>query len=493
MSGASGLPRLLRGIEDGGTLTLAQHVRVHGALETSGRDAGARLLDAIEDSGLRGRGGAHVSSALKLRAVAGRRRRAVVVANGSESEPASRKDAVLLTHTPHLVIDGAIVAATAVGADEVVLYVKRSNPRVWAGVLRAVDERRAAGARGPTLRIVAAPDSYVSGQETAAIAHINGRPALPTTVPPRPFERGVDNRPTFISNVETLAHMALIARHGADWFRALGSPTQPGSVLVTLGGAVDRPGVYEIAFGSRLADLLRAAGGVSERPQALLVGGYGGAWLDAQHMQDLTLSEGDPLLAAGSIGAGVLWVLGEDSCGVWETGRVLDYLADAERRPVRTVPAWAARHRRQLRPPRPRYRAPGRAHAAEALGGGGHGPRRVPSPRRRRALPRQRPRGLRRRDRGPPGGPLRRRRTRRRCRCRPRHGRPHEQANDHPHRSDHVRRPRPVRRVAARAHPPRRLGLPDRRRRAGPARPRQARAARRGRLPDPRPAAGDPP
>jgi NADH:ubiquinone oxidoreductase subunit F (NADH-binding) len=276
---------------------------------------------------LRGRGGAYVSAALKLRAVAGRRRRAVVVANGSESEPASRKDAVLLAHTPHLVIDGALVAATAVGADEAVLYVKRSDPRVWSAVLRAIDERRAAGARGPALRVVSALPSYLSGQETAAIAHVNGRRALPTTVPPRPFERGVDNRPTLVSNVETLAHMALIARHGAAWFRALGSPTQPGSVLVTLGGAVVRQGVYEIAFGSRMADLVRAAGGVSERPQALLVGGYGGSWLDAQHMHDLTLSEGDPLLAAGSIGAGVLWVLGEGSCGVWESARVLDYLA----------------------------------------------------------------------------------------------------------------------------------------------------------------------
>jgi NADH:ubiquinone oxidoreductase subunit F (NADH-binding) len=327
MSAARGLPRLLSGIERGGALSLAQHLRVHGPLETGGRDAAARLLDTIEDSGLRGRGGAHVSTALKLRAVAGRRRRAVVVANGSESEPASRKDAILLAHTPHLVIDGALVAATAVGADEVVLYVKRSDPRVWSAVLRAVDERRAAGERGPALRIVAASSSYVSGQETAAIAHLNGGPALPKTVPPRPFERGVGNRPTLVSNVETLAHMALIARHGADWFRALGSPTQPGSVLVTLGGAVARTGVYEIAFASRMADLLRAAGGVTERPQALLVGGYGGAWLDAQHMQDLTLSEGDPLLAAGSIGAGVLWVLGEGSCGVWESARVLDYLA----------------------------------------------------------------------------------------------------------------------------------------------------------------------
>jgi NADH:ubiquinone oxidoreductase subunit F (NADH-binding) len=327
MSHTGGIPRLLRGLEDGGTLTLARHMRVHGPLETSGRGAGARLLDAVQVSGLRGRGGGHVSAALKLRAVASRRRRAVVVANGSESEPASRKDAVLLRQAPHLVIDGALVAATAVGADQVVLYVKRSDARAWSAVRRAVDERRASGERGAALRLVAAPSGYVSGHETAAVAHLNGRPALPTTVPPRPFERGVDNRPTLVSNVETLAHMALIARHGPDWFRAVGSATEPGSALVTLGGAVAHPGVYEIAFGSRLADLLRAAGGVSERPRALLVGGYGGRWLDARHMHELTLSESDPLLAAGSIGAGVLWVLGERSCGVWEAARVLDYLA----------------------------------------------------------------------------------------------------------------------------------------------------------------------
>jgi NADH:ubiquinone oxidoreductase subunit F (NADH-binding) len=327
MSNALALPRLLRGIEDGGTLTLAQHLRVHGPLPAPGRNAGAQLLDKVELSGLRGRGGAHVSTTLKLRAVVSRRRRAIVVANGAESEPASRKDAVLLAGTPHLVIDGALVAATAVGADEVVLYVKRSDARVWSSVLRAVAERRESAVHGPALRLVAAGTRYVSGQETAAIAQINGRPGLPSTVPPRPFERGVRDRPTLICNVETLAHMALIARHGADWFRAMGSASQPGTVLVTLGGSVARPGVYEIAFGTRLTDVLHRAGGVTERPQALLVGGYGGTWLDAQHMADLTLSEGDPLLTAGSIGAGVLWVLGEGSCGIQESARVLDYLA----------------------------------------------------------------------------------------------------------------------------------------------------------------------
>jgi NADH:ubiquinone oxidoreductase subunit F (NADH-binding) len=327
MSAAREVPRLLRGVQDGGTLTLEQHLRVHGPLPAPGRHAGPQLLDLVERSGLRGRGGAHVSTALKLRAVASRRRRAIVVANGSESEPASRKDAVLLARAPHLVIDGALVAATAVGADEAVLYVKRSDERRWASLVQAVAERRDSGGRRRAVRLVAAPSSYVSGQETAVIAHHNGSAALPTTVPPRPFERGVRGRPTLVCNVETLAHMALIARHGPEWFRALGSASQPGTGLVTLGGAVEDPGVYEIAFGSTLADVLRRAGGVRERPQALLVGGYGGTWLDAQHMSDLTLSEGDPLLSAGSVGAGVLWVLGAGTCGLQESARVLDYLA----------------------------------------------------------------------------------------------------------------------------------------------------------------------
>jgi NADH:ubiquinone oxidoreductase subunit F (NADH-binding) len=121
--------------------------------------------------------------------------------------------------------------------------------------------------------------------------------------------------------------VALIARHGPDWFRALGTGSQPGTGLVTVGGAIAHAGVYEIAFGSSFDELLRRAGGLTERPRALLIGGYGGTWIHARHMSALTLSGDDALLGAGSIGAGVLWVLGEDCCGVFETARILDYLA----------------------------------------------------------------------------------------------------------------------------------------------------------------------
>jgi NADH:ubiquinone oxidoreductase subunit F (NADH-binding) len=327
MNGRDEARRLLRGVRGGAMVHLSEHLSAHGPLPVAGPDAGARILDGVRRSGLRGRGGAHVPTALKLDAVAAGRRRAVVVANGAESEPASHKDAVLLAYAPHLVIDGAVAAAAATGAGEAILYVKPSDPRAWEAVSVALSERRGRDAGGPEIRVAPAPDGYVIGQETAVIAALNGRAPLPSTVPPRPHERGVRNRPTLVCNVETLAHIALIARHGPEWFRLLGSPSQPGTALVTLGGAAGRPGVYEIAYGSRLADLVRSAGGLVDQPRALLVGGYGGAWLDAGRMRDLTLSEGDPLLATGSIGAGVLWVLAERSCGVSESARILGYLA----------------------------------------------------------------------------------------------------------------------------------------------------------------------
>ena len=117
MNASATADRLLRGIRSGAMLTLDEHLDVHGPLPAARRGDADALLDAVERSGLRGRGGAHVSTALKLRAVAGRRRRAIVVGNGAEGEPASRKDGVLLAHAPHLVIDGAVAAARAVGAD----------------------------------------------------------------------------------------------------------------------------------------------------------------------------------------------------------------------------------------------------------------------------------------------------------------------------------------------------------------------------------------
>jgi NADH:ubiquinone oxidoreductase subunit F (NADH-binding) len=182
---------------------------------------------------------------------------------------------------------------------------------------------------GETIAIGVAPgpDGYVTGEESAVINFLNGGPAIPTLVPPRPFERGYRGRPTLIQNPETLAQIALIARFGADWFRELGTEADPGSALVTISGAVAAPGVYELAFGTPMTDLLAAAGGPTEELRALLVGGYFGTWVEVERAVNLRLAREDLRSVGCSLGSGVLIALGESSCGLHESARVIDYLA----------------------------------------------------------------------------------------------------------------------------------------------------------------------
>jgi NADH:ubiquinone oxidoreductase subunit F (NADH-binding) len=156
---------------------------------------------------------------------------------------------------------------------------------------------------------------------------LNGGPAIPLAVPPRPFERGYRGRPTLIQNPETLAQIALIARFGADWFRELGTDADPGSALVTISGAVASPGVYELAFGTPMTDLLAAAGGPTEDLRALLVGGYFGTWVEVERAVNLRLAREDLRSVGCALGSGVLIALGESACGLHESARVIDYLA----------------------------------------------------------------------------------------------------------------------------------------------------------------------
>jgi NADH:ubiquinone oxidoreductase subunit F (NADH-binding) len=178
------------------------------------------------------------------------------------------------------------------------------------------------------LRLATVPPQYIAGQEGALISHLNGRRAIPTFTPPMPFERGVNRRPTLVNNVETLAHIALIARHGSQWFRQLGTPTQPGSALVTLSGAISHPGVYEIEQGASLSSLIEAAGGTTGRVRAALLGGYGGTWIGGEFLHGLALSNEHLAPHGANLGAGVVLLLGEGACPVAETSRVARWLAN---------------------------------------------------------------------------------------------------------------------------------------------------------------------
>jgi NADH:ubiquinone oxidoreductase subunit F (NADH-binding) len=319
------LPRLLAGVRaDGSPVPFDEHLAIYGAPPAR---LGTRLIDLVEASGLSGRGGAGFPTATKLRAVATARGRKFVVANGTEGEPLSRKDKALLGCVPHLVLDGAALAATAVGADEVVVAVGQGAARERTALTHAIAERTRRGLGGVGFKVAAAPEGFVVGEETALISWLSGRAAKPTLVPPRPSERGLHGRPTLVQNVETLAQLALVARYGPEWFRELGTDTEPGSVLVTLSGAVSRPGVYEVGLGVPICELVELAGGTVEPVSAYLIGGYFGSWVAAADAERAALLDSELRPLGASLGARTLFVLPARVCGIVETARLARYLA----------------------------------------------------------------------------------------------------------------------------------------------------------------------
>jgi NADH:ubiquinone oxidoreductase subunit F (NADH-binding) len=312
VSAPDGVARLLAGVRRGNRpLSLEEHVGLYGPLELAGVD----LIAEVEASGLRGRGGSGFPTGQKLAAVAAHRERPIVVVNATEGEPASGKDKALLRLAPHLVLDGAAAAAGAIGAREIVIAVGRHARTEHDEVARALASRR----DRLQWRLASVPDGFVAGEETALLAALAGRPAKPALKPPYPSEKGLGGAPTLVQNAETLAHLALIARFGASWFRSLGTASEPGTALVTLSGAVSRPGVYEIELGTTVSELIAQAGGPTEPLGAFLVGGYFGGWT----------TDGELALRADrGLGAGVVVAFPRAACGVHESARVARYLAN---------------------------------------------------------------------------------------------------------------------------------------------------------------------
>jgi NADH:ubiquinone oxidoreductase subunit F (NADH-binding) len=326
---SAALPRLLAGLGQE-VLSLTEHERKYGLLwlrGPSGRRRPERLIDIVEAAGLTGRGGAGFPTGRKMRSVAGRGE-TVVVANGAEGEPASAKDRLLMTRLPHLVLDGITLAADAVGATEAYLCVHRQEHDLVDSLAAAVAERRTAGLDPVPIQITGIPGRYVSSEQSSIVQYLNGGPAKPTFSPPRPHESGVQGRPTLVNNVETLAHVALIARHGDRWFRSAGLSSAPGSMLVTVGGAVRWPGVYEIELGTGAGEVIMLAGGPAEDLQALLIGGYFGAWLPVEVAWPVPMTQASIRAAGGALGAGIVIALPGSSCGLAETARVIRYLAE---------------------------------------------------------------------------------------------------------------------------------------------------------------------
>lgn len=280
----------------------------------------------VRAAGLTGRGGAGFPVWRKLLTVA-EGTSPVVIANGAESEPASAKDHTLLTRAPHLVLDGLQLAAETVRAAEAYVYVPEGATA--AAVRAALAER--GGWDALPVTVVCGPDWFVAGQESAVVAAIEGKPALPADRTELTVRKGVRGRPTLVQNVETLAHLAQIGRHGADWFRRRGTPEEPGTFLATVSGAVHSGGVYEVPIGIPLDELLALAGGPAGRLRAALVGGYHGTWVPAVQ-SGIPLSRNALAHIGGSPGAGVVVALDESRCGLKFAAEITTYLANQSAR-----------------------------------------------------------------------------------------------------------------------------------------------------------------
>ena len=288
------------------------------------------LVHEIEKSGLRGRGGGWFLTARKIHAVvesaAARRawsagRKPVVVANAMEGEPASSKDAVLLRHTPHLVLDGIQALAATIGAEQAYIAIHRGSPVIDV-VLRALADRN----DRVTIELVTPPARYVSSEESA-LSHWIGDGMGTPVYGNRTFERGVNDRPTEVQNAETMAHIALIARYGGQWFASIGDAQAPGTCLVTVGGAVNAPGVIEVPVGTLVAEIISRCKGFSTEVSGFLTGGYGGGWARYDSLMNASWSPESVASAGGVIGAGILWAFDGHDCPITAMARVSRWMA----------------------------------------------------------------------------------------------------------------------------------------------------------------------
>ena len=304
-----GAPRLLAGLDHGlHRLDHRAHYAVHGPQPAVDLP---RLLGMLDGVALAGRGGAGFPLAAKIRALPAGTSREVVI-NGCESEPASVKDRLLLRFTPHLVLDGALGLAASLGAHRVTLAVhdSLSGDSVRAAIAERSDAR--------IVRIHRVPGGFVSGEARAVMRSIRRGPAIP---PGRRIH--ASSYGAILGNVETFAQLAVLLRLGSQRYGATGSLAEPGSTLLSLGGAVSRSGVVEVPLGIPLGVLLEA--GHAAPAQAVVVGGYHGSWLPAD--PELRLSRAGVTQAGGSFGAGVVLVLDHETCGLGELLGVTDWLA----------------------------------------------------------------------------------------------------------------------------------------------------------------------
>jgi len=291
------------------------------------------IVEAIVDSGLRGRGGAAFPAGRKWQLLdQNATRNRYLVVNGGEDEPGSFKDRYLMEYYPHLVLEGAYIAAFALDVRQVFLYVNETFDASHRSLKEAFEELATSGLLDGLeikLDLFSAPQDYVAGEDTAALEVLEGKPPIPRKKPPYPVESGYQGCPTLVHNVETLANVPFIVREGPENYRNIGTPDSPGTMLFYLNEEFEHPGVYELPLGTPLRYLVEVLGGGlkgGKKIKSILPGGPSTAFLPGE-LLDVGL-EPKALVEAGSIlGCGNVRLIPEEACMVEVTLEIAEFFA----------------------------------------------------------------------------------------------------------------------------------------------------------------------
>ena len=292
-------------------------------LEQNNPDA---VIEEIEKSGLRGRGGGGFPTGRKWRFTAANRGgKSYVVCNGDEGDPGAFMDRSVMEGDPHKLLEGMAIAGFAIGADEAYIYVRAEYPLAIKRLRIAIKQAEEKGYLGQNImgsgfnfeiHIKEGAGAFVCGEETALMASIEGERGMPRPKPPFPANCGLFGRPTLINNVETLANVPVIIDKGAQWFSSFGTETSKGTKTFALTGEVNNTGLIEVPMGTTLREIVFDIGGGirnGKKFKAVQIGGPSGGCLTEEHL-DIPMDYDNLIKAGAMVGSGGLVVMNEDTC-----------------------------------------------------------------------------------------------------------------------------------------------------------------------------------
>ncbi|MFN0202850.1 MAG: NADH-quinone oxidoreductase subunit NuoF [Bacteroidia bacterium] len=293
----------------------------------SGKWSQKQVIDEVKAANIRGRGGAGFNAGLKWSFMPPKKDGVprYLACNGDESEPGTIKDRRIFEYNPHLFIEGALIACYAMEMEAAYVYI-RGEYADWIDMLqRAIDQAYEKGYAGNNIMgsgrnihvfVHKGAGAYICGEETSLMESLEGKRPYPRSKPPFPAQYGLWGKPTTINNIETLAHVPLVIKHGATWWSSIGAKTHPGPFLYGISGHVNRPGVYEYPSGMLLTDLIyKVAGGMrnGKKLKAVVPGGSSVPILRADQLEGLTM-DADSLRTAGTfVGTAGMCILDEDT------------------------------------------------------------------------------------------------------------------------------------------------------------------------------------